>query len=122
MADALDKLELHILNKGSGPTFDTIRGGRRFSSCVDITTYSTDLLGKIGNWRLSGDVIGSDHRAILFELELGKAVGIDIKRTTRKFNTRKANWSEFHTKLAQLWQNKSLNVTSIKEIDSKIVL
>ncbi|XP_049869337.1 uncharacterized protein LOC126369089 [Pectinophora gossypiella] len=32
-----DELDLHILNVGNTPTFDTIRGGKIFQSCVDIT-------------------------------------------------------------------------------------
>ncbi|CAK1583199.1 unnamed protein product [Parnassius mnemosyne] len=127
VAAKLDELELHLLNRGTDPTFDTIRGGRRFTSCVDITTCSTRLLGRVENWRLSEEITGSDHRAILFDINLEKSIGTDIDRTTRKFNTKNANWSEFREKLLHIWSRKSINKIEIdkietrKELETKIV-
>ncbi|CAK1593617.1 unnamed protein product [Parnassius mnemosyne] len=63
VAAKLDQLEFHILNRGTELTFDTYRGGKRFSSCVDITNCSTSLLGRMNNWRLSDEITSSDHRA-----------------------------------------------------------
>ncbi|CAK1584032.1 unnamed protein product [Parnassius mnemosyne] len=119
VAAKLDELGLHILNRGTDPTFDTIRGGKRFSSCVDITTCSTSLLGRVENWRLSEDITSSDHRAILFDINLEKSVGTDVNRTTRKYNTKKANWSEFREKLLQLWSSKLINKIEIDKIDTR---
>ncbi|CAK1582422.1 unnamed protein product [Parnassius mnemosyne] len=119
VAAKFDEMEFHILNRGTEPTFDTIRGGKRFSSCVDITTCSTNLLGRIDNWRLSDEVTSSDHRAILFDINLERSITTDIKRTTRKFNTRKANWSEFHKKLTHIWQEKQINSIQINKIENK---
>ncbi|CAK1588833.1 unnamed protein product [Parnassius mnemosyne] len=119
VAAKLDELELHILNEGTEPTFDTIRGGKRFSSCVDITTCSTSLLGRVENWRLSEEITSSDHRAILFDINLEKSVGIDIERKTRKYNTKKANWSEFREKLLQIWSNKQINKIEIDKIEMR---
>lgn len=84
LAGTLDELGLHILNLGTAPTFDVIRGGRRYSSCVDITTCTENMLGRVKNWRLAGDMTTSDHKTILFEVQLEKSIGIDIERTTRK--------------------------------------
>ncbi|CAK1590822.1 unnamed protein product [Parnassius mnemosyne] len=119
VAARLDQMELHILNNGTAPTFDTIRGGKRFTSCVDVTTCSTNLLGRIDNWRLSEEVTSSDHRAILFDVNLEKSLSTEIKRSTRKFNTRKANWSEFREKLTQIWQEKGINKLQINKIEKK---
>lgn len=105
---ALDEMEMHILNEGIEPTFYEYRGDRRYTSSVDVTTCTTNLLGKIRNWRLSVDLITSDHRAILFELCLGKAVGTDIRRTTRIYNTRKANWGRFREKFTLGWRNTNM--------------
>ncbi|CAK1579826.1 unnamed protein product [Parnassius mnemosyne] len=119
VAAKLDELELHILNEGTEPTFDTIRGGKRFSNCVDITTCSTSLLGRVENWRLSEEITSSDHRAILFDINLEKSVGIDIERKTRKYNTKKANWSEFREKLLQIWSNKQITKIEIDKIEMR---
>ncbi|CAK1582424.1 unnamed protein product [Parnassius mnemosyne] len=118
VAAKLDELELHILNKGTEPTFDVTRGGKNYSSCVDVTTCSTSLLGRIDNWRLSDEITNSDHRAILFEINLEKAIGTDIKRITRIYNTKKANWGEFRGKLLQIWKDIRLNKAAIEKVQN----
>ncbi|XP_063827121.1 uncharacterized protein LOC135076627 [Ostrinia nubilalis] len=123
---ALDEMGLHILNRGTEPTYDYHRGGRRYTSCVDITTCTEDLLDRVDNWRLNADMTVSDHRAILFEIKLEKSKGIDVKRTTRKFNTRKANWVELREELTLIWERDRINreeigsVTTKEELDKKI--
>ncbi|XP_045537326.1 uncharacterized protein LOC123721737 [Papilio machaon] len=113
VAGKLDELGLQLLNEGSEPTFDTIRGSRRFCSCVDITACTTSLLGRVVDWRLA-DVTSSDHRAILFSLNLRLSVGMDIRSSTREYNTRKANWSEFRSKLASRWQERGITPAEIE--------
>lgn len=49
VAGAIAEMGLEILNIGAIPTFDTVRGGRRYSSYVDITTCSTGLLNLVDN-------------------------------------------------------------------------
>ncbi|KAA5570549.1 hypothetical protein F3G14_19145, partial [Acinetobacter baumannii] len=43
----LGELGLHILNEGDVPTFDTIRGGKRYQSRVDVTFCTEDMLDLI---------------------------------------------------------------------------
>ncbi|KAL0852476.1 hypothetical protein ABMA28_000643 [Loxostege sticticalis] len=120
LGGALDEMGLQILNTGTVPTFDYIRGGRRFRSRVDITVCTEDLLTKVQNWRVEADVTVSDHRAILFEVNLVKSVGIDIKRTTRLFNTKKANWAELRQELTPNWEQMGVrkgNIKTIRTID-----
>ncbi|XP_026331400.1 uncharacterized protein LOC113238780 [Hyposmocoma kahamanoa] len=119
LAYALDELGLQILNEGTKPTFDVIRGGKRFTSCVDLTACSTEILGSVSNWRLDTEMTSSDHNAILFEFNLEKSIGIDIKRTTRIYNTKKANWREFHEKLTQVWKDENINKEEIDKINKK---
>ncbi|KAL0861194.1 hypothetical protein ABMA27_009674 [Loxostege sticticalis] len=115
----VNELGMHILNRGSEPTFDTIRGGKRFSSRVDITICSADILGRIEGWRVDDSVTCSDHRAILFQINIKESKGLDIKRITRKYNTRKANWGQFREKLAQLCNDENINKIEIDKIDNK---
>ncbi|KPJ08991.1 Retrovirus-related Pol polyprotein from type-1 retrotransposable element R1 [Papilio machaon] len=119
VAETLDVLGLHILNQGSEPTFDTVRGGKRYSSCIDITACTTPLLGRVTNWRTDDGVSSSDHRAILFDINLQKSVGMDIRCSTRKYNTRKANWGEFRSKLAPKWREKGLTTEKVREVTSR---
>ncbi|XP_013172725.1 PREDICTED: uncharacterized protein LOC106121559, partial [Papilio xuthus] len=115
MAALLDQLELHLLNTGSESTFDAVRGDKRFSSCVDITTCSTTLLDKIDNWRTDSSIINSDHKALTFTINLEKSIGTDIERTTRKYNTRKANWNEFKEKLEANLKKNNVNKQEIEQ-------
>lgn len=60
MSGALEELGLKILNRGEIPTFDTIRGGNRYSSFVDITACATDLLDLVDDWKIDEDLTSSD--------------------------------------------------------------
>lgn len=104
------ELGLNILNRGETPTFDTIRGGKQYQSHIDVTTCSTDMLDLVENWRIDEGLTSSDHNGMIFNIRLQKSKGIQISRTTRKFNTKKANWPEFHEKLGEF-----LEVLNVKK-------
>lgn len=55
LALALDNIELHILNRGSEPTFEVYRGGKRYSCCVDVMTCSTETERTGGSLHISRD-------------------------------------------------------------------
>ncbi|CAH2210568.1 jg22675, partial [Pararge aegeria aegeria] len=122
MESALDELDLQVLNQGCTPTFDTVRGNKRYSSCVDITTCSSDMLALVDEWQVDDSVTSSDHNALSFKIHLKKAKGMQINRTTRVFNTKKANWSEFHAKLAQLLNESTINKKEISKLNDKTLL
>lgn len=104
VAGMIVELNLHILNIGTTPTFDTIKGGQRYHSYVDITACSTDILDKVTRWSIDGGLTSSDHSGMLFDLNLVKSKGVKIERTTRKYKKKKTDWSELHMKLNQLNQ------------------
>lgn len=116
-AGMLDALNFQILNCGTEPTFDTYRGTKRYTSCVDVTACSLNMLSKVDGWRVASDVTCSDHNAILFEIKLGKALGTHIKGTTRIYNTRKANWDQFREKLAKKWIDNNITKEEIGKIN-----
>lgn len=107
---------LQVLNQGCKPTFDTVRGGRHITSHVDITTCSESLSSRIEDWRVDEGVTCSDHNAITFKLTMKESKGISIKRTTRLYNTRKANWQLFNNKLGQLLTENLVNSVGIDNI------
>jgi ribonuclease HI len=122
MSGALEEMKLHILNKGNRPTFYTIRGGREFKSSVDITVCTEDLLAPVEDWVVDEGITSSDHNAILFNLKFKKAQGIQIKRTTRVYNSKKANWTSFHEKMEELLQASNTNKLKIDKINNKAEL
>ncbi|GBP94876.1 hypothetical protein EVAR_85896_1 [Eumeta japonica] len=78
--DFLDEMA-HILNTGSTPTFETYRGDRICSSIVDVTACSSPLIGPIKPME---------------------------PITTRRYNTNKADWTEFCLQLRNTLQKYGL--------------
>ncbi|CAK1602629.1 unnamed protein product [Parnassius mnemosyne] len=118
IAGAFEELGLNILNRGDIPTFDTIRGGKRYSSYVDITACSTDILDLVDDWTVDEGLTSSDHNGIIFNIRLQKSKGLRVNRTTRLFNTKKANWPKFHEKLNQLLSENQFNKSEIENIET----
>ncbi|KAG6452350.1 hypothetical protein O3G_MSEX007586 [Manduca sexta] len=116
VSDWLDEAGLHVLNEGTMPTFFTVRGDRAYSSQVDITACSDDLLDKIQNWKVEEDLTSSDHNTITFKIILGKKNQIKIERTTRKYNTKKANWEEFRKSFKNFIIAENINAKEIDKI------
>ncbi|XP_063834856.1 uncharacterized protein LOC135084043 [Ostrinia nubilalis] len=119
LSGTLEESGLQVLNTGDTPTFDTIRGGRAFTSYVDITACTADLLDLVDNWRVDQNMTSSDHNAILLQLSLRKSRGLRVERTTRLYNTKKANWDNFNTKLSELKLQHKINVETIQIISNK---
>lgn len=80
---------------------------------MDVTTCSDA-------WRLGKDNTGlSDHRRIHFQLNDG-VEGADTQlRTTKCFNTKKANWSIFNEVLCARLVEESLTEETVKAIASE---
>ncbi|GBP95347.1 hypothetical protein EVAR_85931_1 [Eumeta japonica] len=102
--DFLDEMGFHILNTGSTPTFETYRGDRICSSIVDVTACSSPLIGRVENWRVDRTATTSDHNAIVFNLRLSGPIKPMEPITTRRYNTNKADWTEFCLQLRNTLQ------------------
>ena len=122
MSGTLEDLELQVLNTGDAPTFDTVRGGRVYNSHVDVTACSLDLFDLVDGWRVDTGATSSDHNTIFFEIKVKRDKGVNITRTTRKFNTRKADWDTFKDKLRDIKIENNINLNSIRGINSKVDL
>ncbi|CAH4026731.1 unnamed protein product [Pieris brassicae] len=103
------------------PTYDTVRGGKVFKSHVDITACTTDLLAVIDDWRVEEGLVSSDHNAITFKVRLERSKGRKkgIERTTRKYNTRKANCFLFERRLTALLEEAKINTGEINKVSNK---
>lgn len=96
-SDFLAMHDLYVLNTGSLPTFSVYRGGLHHKSFVDVTACSSTILHRMENWRVDEEFVTlSDHRAIRFTIRMdGRRRARDEATTTRRFNTRKADWTLF---------------------------
>lgn len=116
---ALDEMEMHIVNQGTEPTFYTIRGGKIFKSNVDITVCSSGMLTKVQEWKVDKSVTSSDHNAITFSIELNKPTQNKIQNTTRKYNTKKADWVLFGKELKNKLEEGIGIFEETKKIETK---
>jgi hypothetical protein len=64
LGDWLAALDLHVVNRGSEPTFVAARG----SSHVDVTLGSADAFREVREWRVSDEETLSDHKYIVMEI------------------------------------------------------
>lgn len=69
-------------------------------------------------WAVDQGVTSSDHNTILLKIR-GKEKGINIQRTTRLYNTKKANWDIFMEKIDQFLAELNFNVIEISRVESK---
>ncbi|KAJ8705883.1 hypothetical protein PYW08_012929 [Mythimna loreyi] len=119
MSGTLEELELQVLNTGDTPTFDTIRGGVALKSHVDVTACSLNIFDLVDGWRVDTGVTSSDHNTILLQINAKREKGINITRTTRIYNTRKANWELFKSKLRDLKVQYNISLDDINQIATK---
>ncbi|CAH2094714.1 unnamed protein product [Euphydryas editha] len=60
-----------------------IRGGQRFSSDIDVTAASSDLLGLVERWHVHDNLASSSHNGISFQVGLKRTDPNQVKRTIR---------------------------------------
>lgn len=115
LVESFASMDLQILNEGTTPTFHVYRGGRLYTSIPDVTACTSGLIGKIHSWRVDSELIAlSDHRAICFSLSARRDEPLtDYRQTTRKFNTRKANWEKFDEQIRINLAEHRLNSSKI---------
>lgn len=70
MMRALTETGLQVLNAGDVPTFDTIGGNKRYTSYVDISVCSDEMLDLVADWKVAEDLTSSDHNGIILKLYL----------------------------------------------------
>ncbi|XP_069365327.1 uncharacterized protein [Maniola hyperantus] len=119
LASFLDELDLQILNDGSEPTFLTVRNNKIYSSRVDITTCSVDLLGKVDGWTVDQGFTSSDHNTIKFNLQLEKPTTHNKTLTTRQYFTNKAKWTIFKKELDKQLKETDIDKTKVRQILNK---
>lgn len=112
----LNEVDLNVLNIGQTPTFETYRGGKLYSSIVDVTACSTNILARIQDWNVDRSVITSDHNAIKFAVYSEAAPEPVPNPTTRVYNTKKADWIKFKSVITRELQERELTASSISSV------
>jgi len=79
---------LIILNRGAEPTFMDCRR----QEVIDITLCSRGVAGLVGDWRVSSEPSGSDHRQVHFNLE-------HTEEAIWGRNPRHTNWMSYRSDL-----------------------
>jgi ribonuclease HI len=117
VADFLSELDLHTLNEGNKPTFETFRGHHHIKSVIDMTFCSPCLLDIVDKWRVETNVNQlSDHNPIFFEISTKTKNPTDSK--TALYNTKKANWEKFSRGIKKKLGERELNEKSFLEINN----
>ncbi|CAH2105843.1 unnamed protein product [Euphydryas editha] len=114
----ITEMDLHIHNNGDIPTFETYRGDRLLSSCVDVTLTSQSLLAKIDTWRVERNLITSDHNAIMFSLRTEGPLKPLDPISTRRYNTKKARWTDFTAILKSGLAEESVTPVAVSNVSS----
>ncbi|KPM05827.1 hypothetical protein QR98_0042990, partial [Sarcoptes scabiei] len=121
ISDLINDLDLYIHNDRK-PTCKTING----SSIIDLTLTNVRATPKISQWSSKGQLQSIfDHSLIEFDYQPGNQIPLKTSKSTRIFNERKANWTEFRKQIS----SKSIrNLTrtieqtrSIKTIEKQIL-
>ena len=107
---------LHILNEGNRPTFDTVRGQRRLTSCIDLTLVNDNLIDQINNWHIHDEIHLSDHRPITFTIT-DQCIDHQQNQSTTKWNTTNINWTEWSSDIEYQLHDHNLSATTINNIN-----
>lgn len=114
----LDQMDFHVLNTGDTPTFEFYRRGKLCTSIVDVTACSRPLLGKMEKWKVHQGLIESDHNAITFALRLDRKLESLKPTTTRRYNTKKANWEAFGTHFSDSLVEKNITPETVETLET----
>ncbi|KAG7196382.1 hypothetical protein KM043_018806 [Ampulex compressa] len=97
LEDFISQHQLFILNSPSDAhTFDNLRG----KTNIDVTLTNNRVFRRTSKWEIRPHATISDHNLITFEVGIGPQ-RVDGK-TTRRFNTARADWQEFAIQLRKL--------------------
>ena len=100
---------LEIQNIGTQPTFEVIRNGITYASCIDITiTKDIDVY----NWMVSQKFNGSDHHTIHFDLRVGSESSPMIRYW------KETDWVLFGSMLEGGWDPPA--TMTIKKLDKQV--
>ena len=90
LEEFISESNLMIVNRGAKATFES----SRYSSIIDITLCTKNMVRRIKDWKVSDQHVFSDHKRIRFTLSLEKPV------SRKEWVLGRANWNNFRSSLA----------------------
>ncbi|GLV33529.1 hypothetical protein CBL_20258, partial [Carabus blaptoides fortunei] len=91
LAEALEDMEMTVINQGDTPTFDGPRG----TSFIDITAVTAALYPRIQDWDIPEEESASDHRYIEWTVAPSADGTAPAPQETRGFCNARADWDKF---------------------------
>lgn len=99
--------DLEILNQGNSPTFSN---GRR-NEVIDITLVTQSSISKILNWRVTDDILTSDHRCIQFDLVMDPVLPTPFR------NRKTTDWDKYLLNLNSDVSKIQIELGTVEGID-----
>lgn len=114
--------DLNVVNEGNTPTFCATRKESQYTSIVDVTLCTSNLLHMIHGWQVDPDLVTlSDHRALKYKVMIkGDTNNVAQWNSTRVYNTSKAKWNNFTKHLTEALTHRSItqsDVTTLHQIE-----
>ena len=98
LEELIQAFGLYVVNDAAQPpSYWTTKG----SSYIDVTLASPEMFRFVGNWRVRTDWMSSDHNAVVIRLSSPKAAAGERRAGNTRFDTRRADWEQYATTLAE---------------------
>lgn len=70
------------------------------------------MLAWVDAWRVGEELLSSDHNGMVFDIHLNRSKDFKVERTTRQFNTKKAKWNDFRSRMSRLISDNSIKINN----------
>lgn len=110
LLDYISSNSLSIINSGNKPTFVS-HNASQDSSIIDLTLTSINSSSLIRNWQVSDKNYNSDHKSIIFNVDLKSHAAPPI------YNKRSTNWKLFSSKLDSKLNDRHWEVTNTHQLE-----
>ena len=107
LEELLPNLDLVLLNAGTVPTFERMRGDRYDATIIDITLVSAELDDFVDSWYVDEEPSLSDHKVIC------SSISVEEPPLEWKRSTKNTDWSKYYQEALRL--HDELPVVSIKD-------
>lgn len=119
--DLFSALDFHLLNLGSTPTFYTIRNNVEYTSIVDLSFVSSELIPHVHSWNVCKNDTASDHHIISFNVSSGRNLSNQVTSSTRLYITKSINWSRFSIAVGlyrQKWADNIMMALTKEDVET----
>ena len=112
---------MSVRNNGDEPTFRVQRNDVLYTSIVDVTLVSDNLIDDTKNWRVTDSCPSSDHNTIEFDLDVQKDTTCHPRASTYLFNNKIADWVSFSDAVEKEIDSSGLLSLDMATIDAELL-